>query len=261
MRELSLKERLAKGDTVLGSWNVIPSPSVAEIAGYNGLDFIVIDMEHGPISFETAENMVRAARVSAIASVVRISANRPELIAGALDIGSCGVQIPHISTKEEAVEAVKSAKYYPEGSRGVCLFTRASQYGAKGRSHITDSNKDTTVILNIEGVEGIANLEQIVSVEGIDVVFVGPYDLSQSLGKPGQVACPEVVKTIKRSAKIINDSGLICGSFAKDRQYLKMLIDYGVRYITYGVDSALISESYQNISRTFSSLVKNKDRK
>lgn len=107
------------------------------------------------------------------------------------------------------------------------------------------------IIINIEGKEGIKNLEEIATVRDIDIIFIGPYDLSQSLGKPGQVSDPDVLDLIKQSAMILRGKGLACGSFAKDMKYLEILIDCGVQYITYMVDSAVISSTYKHIYDSF----------
>jgi len=178
-----------------------------------------------------------------------------------LDIGSSGVQVPHISTKKDAKAAAESAKYYPKGKRGLSPFTRAAQYGMGEKTHVEDSNENAMVILNVEGVEGIKNLKQIATVPDVDVIFIGPYDLSQSIGKPGQVYDPKVINSIKDSVKIIRKNNMACGSFARDKQYLKVLIDCGVQYITYMVDSAMISESYCDMRSIFNKLITGKGRK
>lgn len=240
-----LKKRLKNGKTVLGSWNIIPSPSLVEIIGNSGLDFIVIDSEHGPVSMETAENLIRSAEVSGMDAVIRVSHNDSHLILRALDIGASGVQVPHVSTKKEARKVVEHAKYYPEGKRGFSPFTRAARYSLDAQGHTDRSNDQTIVVLNIEGKEGIKNLKEIVKVPGIDVIFIGPYDLSQSLGKPGEVDNREIINCISRSVKMAEAEGIACGSFARDEKYLEILLDCGVRYLTYMVDSAIILNSYK----------------
>lgn len=247
-----LKERLKAGDVVFGTWSNIPSASLVNVICLSGIDFIVIDGEHGPVSVETAENLVRAAEVCGVSPIIRIPANRHELVLRALDIGAYGVQVPHVSTKEDAMEVVRSSKYYPLGERGYSPFTRAGKYGSGAAGHAKRSNENTLIALNIEGSEGLKNLERIVNVDGIDVIFIGPYDLSQSLGKPGEVYDPEVIASIRKSANFVRSKGLSCGSFACDLKYLDILIDCGVQYITYMVDSALLLQTYGDIYRKFS---------
>jgi len=255
MNKQHLKERLKSGEVVFGTWNIIPSPSLVEAIGYSGLDFIVIDAEHGPINMETAENLIRAAEVSGMIPIIRVPNNEPHIILRALDIGAHGVQVPHVSTKKEAESVVKYSKYHPKGIRGLSPFTRAGKYGIEAEGHVNRANENTMVIINIEGTKGIRNLQEITDVPDIDVIFIGPYDLSQSLGKPGQVNNPEVIKSIQNSVKLIKDKGLSCGSFAKDMKYLEILIECGIQYITYMVDISVVLQSYASMKKTFNKVV------
>ncbi len=258
MNKGKLKERLRGGETVIGTFSGIPSPSLVEAIGYSGIDFIVIDSEHGPVEMQTAENVVRAAEITGMAPIIRVPNNESHLILRALDIGAHGVQVPHVSTKEEAVLVSEYSKYHPQGKRGLSPFTRAGKYGLAAESHTLRINENVIVVVNIEGIEGIQNLNEIASVPEIDVIFIGPYDLSQSLGKPGQVEDPEVIKLIKNNVKIIKNSGKSCGSFARDIKYLEILVDCGVQYITYMVDSSMILQSYKNLKELFERLGINK---
>jgi 4-hydroxy-2-oxoheptanedioate aldolase len=258
MQNVHLKKRLRGGETVIGTFSGIPSPSLVEAIGYSGLDFVVIDSEHGPVEIQTAENIVRAAETTGITPIIRVPGNESHLILRALDIGAHGVQVPHVSTREEAELAIEYSKYHPQGKRGLSPFTRAGKYGLAAENHVSRINENVIVVVNIEGVEGVNNLNEITSVPEIDVIFIGPYDLSQSLGKPGQVEDPEVIKLIKDNVKIIKNNGMSCGSFARDKKYLEILVDCGVQYITYMVDSSMILQSYKNLKERFESLSINK---
>jgi 4-hydroxy-2-oxoheptanedioate aldolase len=252
----TLKERLRNKATVLGTWNSIPSTSLADVMGSSGIDFIVIDAEHGPVSMEKAEDIIRAIEASGSTPIIRVPSNEDHLILRALDIGACGVQIPHISTREEAERAVKSVKYYPKGKRGLSPFTRAGNYGADAEGYTDRANEKTMVVLNIEGREGMENIEQIASVPGIDVIFVGPYDLSQSMGMPGNVNDKKVLEAILHCVNIADREGIACGSFACDREYLNLLAKSGVRYITYMVDASVIAGAYKDICGFFKECIK-----
>ncbi len=258
MQNVHLKERLRGGETVIGTFSGIPSPSLVEAIGYSGLDFVVIDSEHGPVEMQTAENLVRAAEITGMVPIIRVPGNESHLILRALDIGAHGVQVPHVSTREEAELAIEYSKYHPQGKRGLSPFTRAGKYGLAAENHTLRNNENVIVVVNIEGVEGVQNLSEITSVPEIDVVFIGPYDLSQSLGKPGQVEDPEVISFIKDSVKLIKSRGKSCGSFARDMKYLEILVDCGVQYITYTVDSAMVLESYKNLRELFGKLINNR---
>ncbi len=256
-KENVLKRKFASGIFALGTFNVIPSSSVVNVFGCAGFDFIVIDAEHGPVGMETAEDLVRAAEAEGMSPIIRVSENNPALVLRSLDIGAHGIQIPHISNTSEAQKAVQYVKYPPLGDRGFSPFTRAGAYSLKkSLTHTVEANKNTMVVLNVEGVEGVTNLDEILKVEGIDVVFLGPYDLSQSVGKPGAVDDPEVVACIRSCAEKIRAAGLVAGCFARDMDMMAMLVDCGYQYITYLVDAAILLQALEQIRDTFSSYLK-----
>ncbi|MFH1085487.1 MAG: aldolase/citrate lyase family protein, partial [Chloroflexota bacterium] len=186
MRQNELKRKLQRGETVFGPFMCYSGGTFVEIAGMAGFDFVIVDLEHGPISVETAEELCRAAQSAGISPIVRVRKNDGPQIQRALDIGSAGVQVPQIETQADAEATVRAAKYQPYGMRGVSLFTRAGDYTAFGLAGITDRlNAEHMVIVHVEGRRGLENLDQIVTVPHIDVIFLGPYDLSQSFGIPG----------------------------------------------------------------------------
>ncbi len=238
------KAKLKSGKTIFGTWNTLPSASVSEALAQCGLDFVIVDGEHGPISFETAESMARAVQTT-LPCLMRVPAADEYLILKALDIGMDGVQVPHVSDAAAASRIVKAAKYAPQGERGFSPFTRAGKFGLNAKTHAVTANQNTALILNVEGAEGIKNLKDIVKVKEIDVVFIGPYDLSQSLGVSGQVESKEVLSSIRHAVEICNDAGVVCGSHARDKKYAEMLMEFGVRYITYSVDAAMLVNAYQ----------------
>jgi 2-keto-3-deoxy-L-rhamnonate aldolase RhmA len=173
------------------------------------------------------------------APVVRVRKNDAPQIQRALDIGSAGVQVPQIETKEDAEAAVRGAKYSPLGSRGLSLNTRAGLYTAAG-TQITDKlNEESLVVIHVEGRRGVENLKEILSVPDIDVIFLGPYDLSQSLGIPGQVRDPRVIELMQSAVRRIRSAGIAAGTFADSPEIAKQWIDAGVQYIGLGVDVAI----------------------
>ncbi len=187
MRTNQLKQKLQRGETAIGTFMNCAYPAFMEICGLAGFDFAAIDLEHSPLDTLTAENLCRAADCTGISPVIRVRKNDGPQIQRALDIGSAGVQVPQVETKAEAEQAVISAKYSPLGTRGLSFNTRAGLYTAAG-SGITDRlNEESLVVLQVEGKRGIDNLDEIITVANVDVIFLGPYDLSQSLGIPGQV--------------------------------------------------------------------------
>lgn len=247
-----LKEKLENKSNVIGPFMKLPSPPVVEIAGLSGFDYIIIDCEHGPLNVLEAENMVRAAHLANISAVVRVGENNPHMISRALDIGADAVQIPQISTKEDAINAVKSSKFSPLGERGVCKYVRAAQYSSMDKSeYFKFANENTLVIIHIEGMEGINNLDEILEVEGIDVIFIGPYDLSQSLGIPGDVNNIKVEEKMKEVVNKVSAKGKIVGTFVDDINTANKWKSLGIQYISYSVDVGIIHDSFKRITQDF----------
>lgn len=243
----ALKRRLKAGEVVVGPFCIVPSLAMVEAAGLAGMDFVIIDTEHGPIDISKAEDMCRAADAVGIAPVVRVGENHHWLILRALDIGSAGVEIPQINDLASARLAVESAKYAPIGDRGLSIFTRGGDYGLLGPKHTQKLNEDQTVIVHIEGVRGVKNLDEILTVDGIDVMFLGPYDLSASLGIPGQVEDPRVEKLMREAAAKTKAAGKVVGSYAKDAAMARRLIDMGVQFLSYQVDATIYMYACQEM--------------
>lgn len=239
MRENQLKRKLKRGEAVLGPFVNCAYPAFIEICGLAGFDFAVIDMEHGPLDTLAAEDLCRAADCVGLAPVVRVRKNDAPQIQRSLDIGSAGVQVPQIETKEDAEAAVRGAKYSPLGARGLSFNTRAGLYTAAG-TQITDQlNEESLVVIHVEGRRGVENLEEILTAPHIDVIFLGPYDLSQSLGIPGQVRDPRVIELMQSAVRRIRSAGKAAGTFADSPEIAKQWIDAGVQYIGLGVDVAI----------------------
>jgi len=197
-----LKKRLLNGETVIGPFVIIPSMSLVETLGYAGMDFCILDTEHGPLSIQTVNELVISAQGADIAPIVRIPNNEESLILRALDIGADGVQVPQINTILDAKRVVESAKYSPLGHRGVSIFTRAGNYYKdEATNHTNIQNEETMTVVHIEGKEGLDNLNEIMTIDGIDVLFLGPYDISQSLGVPGDVRSKIVENALKKAAE------------------------------------------------------------
>lgn len=252
-----LKEALRAGKVVMGPFFRIPAPALVEVFGHAGFDLIAIDLEHGPLDIQMAEDLVRSCQLVGMASVIRVSSNAPHRIQRALDIGAQGVQIPHVGTVSEAERAVRAAKFAPRGMRGVCRFVRAAEYSAMDRfEYFTASNRDTVIILQIEGKEGLEKLPDIVKVEGIDVIYLGPYDLSQSLGIPGQVENPIVVEKMREAVSLCRQDGVAVGTFADDLAAARKWVDMGVQYINVGIDASIIYNSCRKMVEEFRGLLK-----
>lgn len=227
-----LKRKLNDGKVVVGSFVYVPSSKLTEIIGLCGFDFVVVDMEHGPIDMGPAEDMIRAAEVAGVTPIVRVSHNTKHLIMRAFDIGAHAIHIPDINTESDGRAAVSSSKYGPVGKRGMA-GVRALGYGLKGplSEHAPQANAETMVIAHIEDIESIRNLDALLDVDGIDVYYLGPTDLSNSMGIPGQTGDPKVKQLVDDAITRIAKAGKIAGCISVDSQAAKRYIDLGARYI------------------------------
>lgn len=248
MRQNELKRKLQRGETVLGPFMNCSYGSFIEIVGLSGFDFAIIDMEHGPLEVETAEDLCRAAQGVGLSPIVRVRKNDAPQIQRALDIGSAGVQVPQIETKADAEFTARAAKYQPYGMRGLSFYTRAGDYTMFGTKGYTDYlNAEQLVIVHVEGKRGLDNLDEIITVPNIDVIFLGPYDLSQSFGIPGQVEDPRVVKGMEEATAKIRAAGKATGTFARDAATARRWIDAGIQYISLGVDVGIFAKACSDI--------------
>lgn len=177
----SLRQRVLTGDPLIGTFCAIPHPAATEMVAHSGFDFLCLDAEHAAIDRGTAENMLRAASAANTPALIRVAGNTPELIGGALDSGAAGILVPRINSPEEAQDVVQAVRYPPVGSRGAGPG-RAATYGGSLGKYIGHANDDLLLAVQIETVEAVRNAAEIAAVEGVDMVFIGPGDLSVSLG-------------------------------------------------------------------------------
>lgn len=244
----SIKKLLKRGESVVGPFARIQDSAAIEILGFGGFDFGIIDLEHGPASIHQVENLVRASRLVGLSPIVRIRENSQTMIQRALDAGALGVQVPQINNAEMAREAVRSAKFHPMGERGVCRFTRSAQYShIPKEEYFEKANDESLVILQVEGLEGVRNIDQILEVDGFDVLFIGPYDLSQALGIPGQVEAPKVIETMEDITKKARGRGIAVGAFADNFNSVKRFIDMDLQYLSFGIDTGIFYEATKKV--------------
>ena len=239
-----MKYKLLAGKPAFGVSVMFPSPHIVDMVGRLGFDWVLIDCEHGSISVESVELMVLAAEAAGVTPIARPSINSLEAIGQLMDRGVMGVQVPHVNTAEDARRAVQAVKYYPMGERGMAAGVRSSIYGfhSSMAEYAEDSNKETLVCIQLEEAEAVENVEELLAVEGVDVFFVGPSDLSQSLGYPGRPDTPEVSEAMEHVFSTVRAAGKVSGSAgnaAATRRYL----DQGVGYLYTHVTTLLSSAS------------------
>jgi 4-hydroxy-2-oxoheptanedioate aldolase len=241
---MHLKLKLSNKPHLFGIFVQIPSPSVVELAGYAGFDFVIIDFEHGPLGIETATNMIRAANACQTSPVIRVAKNDPFLIGQALDIGAEGVMVPQITDYDAAVDAIRATRYGPEGIRGACPCVRAAKYAGTGAAYFEKANKEVVTILLLEGKAAIDNIESLMAIPSVDVLMMGAWDLSSSLGIPGRVDDPLVLDKMERIVREADARGIDLGTLWLDSAEAKRWAARGLKFLP-TVDTTMIVEHWR----------------
>ena len=209
----TMKERLKDGQRTLGCWLGLFNPIAAEIVALSGYDCVVIDMEHGAGSYLEAIPLLQAIKGTSCAPLARVPSNEPVSIKKTLDLGVEGIIIPNVGSVAEAEEALRSCRYPPQGIRGNAAgLVRASDYGLRAEDYQKTANDDLLVILQIESAEGLENVEAIASLPGVDMLFIGPSDLSSTIGHHGDPGHAEVAEAIARIESAAASAGILVGS-------------------------------------------------
>jgi len=250
----SMREKLARGEAVIGTWNTLASPLVTEVIAQAGFDFQIIDLEHGPFVLDQVHLHVSACENGTNCSpLVRIPVNEAWMALQALDQGAHGVVVPHIQDAQAALKFSQAIKYHPNGMRGFTPFSKAGGFSnQRTAEYVHTANRETVGIAIIESLAGLTNVREIAVQEGIDVVYFGAYDLSQALGHPGEPRHPEVVAAIRQGAEQVQQVGKCAGGFVpQSRDDIKWLLDLGMRFITYEVDSSILFRHVRDLRDWF----------
>jgi len=234
-----LRPRLRSGEPCVGTFSLIPSPEVIEIIALAGFDFVIIDMEHGVYDLGGARAALTAAAAHGLRAIVRVPLLEPAVIGAALDIGADAVLVPHVSCGDDALRAVRAARFAPEGARGANPYVRGTGYGSVSDWH-AQANARIAVMVMIEGLEGIAAAPEILRTPGLDAVFLGPVDLSQAMGLPGQPGHPRVIAALESVAREAVAHGIATAVFAPDPDTARRWLKHDVRMVACGVDTNLI---------------------
>ena len=236
-----IKEKMQRGEVSIGSWITLAHPAIAEIMAKAGFDWLAVDMEHSVITIREAEELIRVIDLCDVVPLVRLSANDPVQIKRVMDAGAHGVIVPMVNSVAEAEQAVSAMRYPPQGTRGVGL-ARAQGYGSSFDKYLNWVNKESVVIVQVEHVEAVNNLESILSVYGVDGFIVGPYDLSGSLGVPGQFDHPLMKEAMQQIETVGTASGKAPGIHVIEPMpdELKSRIEHGYRFVAYSVDIRML---------------------
>jgi 2-keto-3-deoxy-L-rhamnonate aldolase RhmA len=240
------REKLSRGQSVLGCLLRYPDAGLAELLALQGLDFVVFDGEHGPLTPQAFEHLARAVQLHGVTPLVRVEENRASSILRYLDAGALGCHVPGVDSAEDAIRAVRAVKFRPHGDRGLSA-SRASGYGARDGYpvYIAEANRETQVIVHVESAAGIAAAEEIAAVDGVDVLLVGALDLSHDLGCPGEVEHPDVVAAAERVAAAAAASGKVLGTVVREASSAQRWLGRGARYVLTTVE-AFVTAGVEN---------------
>ena len=239
-----VSKKLAAGQPVLGIWSIINSPMVSEIAAAAGLDFQILDMEHGVFDAGSLDHSIRACESAGCSPLVRVAGLHPSAIQTCLDLGAHGIIVPQVKDHQAAGEVVQAMRYSPGGIRGFNPFTRAGGY-AGVLSDATPKLKDGFGLASIiiENRSAYEDLDKILAIPGLDMVYLGVYDMSVALGCAGHTKHPSVSRFVESSIPRIRKAGKAAGMMVTDPREMPRYLDMGANFMVYGVDSFIIREA------------------
>ena len=247
-----IKDKLYKNEPVVGTWSIIPSNIVADIISKAGLDFIIIDREHGPVSFETAQEMIITCENNNVSPIIRVGDLIKSDIQNALDIGAHGVQLPNVENIEDVKKIIQYTRYPPLGDRGFSPFTRAGGYSINNaQSLMKIANSNLLNIINIESINAYENIEEMCKLNDVDIFFIGLFDLSKSLNIPGKIEDVQIINIIKDIVKIAEKHNKYVGTITNSIEKLNTYRDMGLKYLVHLVDCEILRNSYSEIINQF----------
>lgn len=249
-----LKQQIKEGKPMIGPLITISAPEVTEIFAAAGFDWLFIDLEHSTLTIDAAQRLLQTAGTRC-PSIIRAPCHDEAWIKKILDTGTAGILLPRVNTAEETARILHYCKYPPEGNRSVGL-TRAHGFGQSFKEYVENANDDVAVFIQIEHIEGVNNIDEIVKVPGIDVIYIGPYDLSASMGKTGRVDDPEVRQQIERVKIAAVDAGIALGIFTANPADAPGFIQRGYTMINVGIDSMMLAQTAAQALETSKSMKK-----
>jgi len=244
MRTNQTKAKLKAGEAVFGCFLRTTDPTTVDFLGYQPWDFMVFDGEHGTLEPRDCENLVRVAELHDITPLVRVTTNLPPIILRYLDTGAQGLLVPWVNSASEAEQAVQAVKYHPMGKRGLA-GVRAADFAQRSSlgEYVKEANRETLVVVQVETAAAVEQLPEIVEVEGVDVIFIGPADLSHSLGVPGEIAHPRVQEALQQIVDIVTASGLALGTLVPNAEAARQWLDKGALYLAVSLESLVAPAS------------------
>ncbi len=246
-----LRERVLAGELLTGTFCNLGSPLTVEMAGRAGFDWMVLDMEHGAGDQSELLHQLQAAAAAATPAIVRIAWNEPWRFKRVLDQGAAGVMVPWVNTPEEAAAAAASMRYPPAGVRGAATLNRATAFGAEAENYLRDANDNLLTVVQIETREAVRNAAAIAAVEGVDVLFVGPFDLSISMGMRGQYQNPEFVAALEQVVSAAAAAGKATGILLHRAEHVAVTVERGFTFVALGSDGGAAASGLAALAAAF----------
>lgn len=239
-----LKKKLARNELSLGSWLMMGNSTNAEVMAQVGFDWLAIDLEHTSIDLETTKNLIQIIQSKSVKALVRVSKNEEVIIKKVLDMGADGIIVPMICSEEDAIKAVSYSKYPPGGKRGVGLY-RASEYGLNFEQYKKWVDEELVIIAQIEHADGVKNIDKIINTSGIDGVLIGPYDLSASMGNPGNFEETKFKDAVEQIVEKCKKKNISVGFHVVDidPKEIQSKIQQGCNFLAYGIDYMFMREA------------------
>jgi 2-dehydro-3-deoxyglucarate aldolase/4-hydroxy-2-oxoheptanedioate aldolase len=241
----TFRKKLLRGELLIGTVITLPSPEIAEIYAMSGFDWLFLDLEHSVMSLSDAQRILQST-ASETHCLVRVPSIDEVWIKKALDMGPSGIIIPQVKTVDDVTRVVQLCKYPPDGSRSVGI-ARAQGYGETFQEYVSNANEKTAIIVQIEHEDAVKKIEDIVNVSGVDCLFIGPYDLSTSMGKPGMTTDPDVLNAITKVENFAKQAKTPLGIFGSSAEAVRPYIQRGYSLVAVGIDTMLIANAAKSI--------------
>jgi 4-hydroxy-2-oxoheptanedioate aldolase len=255
MKIKNLRERLKRGETLIGCFLNLGSSLAAEMVGCAGFDWALIDLEHGA-GFETdVLHQLQALEHTSAAAIIRVESLERQRFHRVLDLGAHGVMVPRVNNSDDARMAVAAMRYQPEGVRGVARLNRACSFGSDFTSYFALANSSLLTVVQIESQESLQHLDAIAEIDGVDVLFIGPADLSQSLGIFEQFDHPKFLDAVKATAEAARRFNKAAGILPKTPEDCRRYWDLGYRFIACSSDGGILNDGARRLAQSLSSLV------
>lgn len=243
----NLKHRIQQGETVHGCWINLGSALAAEVVGQAGFDWVLIDLEHGAGSEKDVLAQLQALHTSGTAALVRVESNEPSRIARVMEMGALGIMCPKVNNDSDAKKVVNGLHYPPLGNRGVATMVRAADFGKSFDQYYKNAKSNLLGIVQIETKEALLHLDEIASVDGVDILFIGPSDLTMDMGIFGQFDHPQFIKAVEDTIKAASKAGKAVGILFFDTNYYKRYHDMGIRFIGFGSDLFFLNSGAKEV--------------